>query len=135
MKIFHFKSVNMNTILKMFKKCNLQHGQWYGQDTWSVKEGKRGVQENQRSSCQKLFLTGPSTSRAVLGLLNTHFTLLIRIFLIFYWLHCNLILNSILKCQMLWTQPVETTWQTNTCIRSNIEQMNITEHNTTPYQR
>ena len=26
MKIFHFKSVNMNTILKMLNKCHLEHG-------------------------------------------------------------------------------------------------------------
>ena len=28
MKIFHFKSVNMNTILKMLNKCHLEHGHW-----------------------------------------------------------------------------------------------------------
>ena len=52
----------------MFKKFHLEHGQWYGQDTWSVKDGKGGIQENQRSSRQKSFLTGPGTSRALLGL-------------------------------------------------------------------
>ena len=28
MKIFYFKSVNMNTILKMLNKCHLEHGHW-----------------------------------------------------------------------------------------------------------
>ena len=28
MKIFHFKSFNINTILKMLYKCHLEHGHW-----------------------------------------------------------------------------------------------------------